>query len=304
MGSVVRKKVNYFNNKDILEEIHKSKNSYCEFLKPEYQDFDIILNSVDDIFSDTLHGVIKMSADDTDGTVLDRAKSNRASRLGSAAYKAAQKDTEEKLKPSSFKISPDTINVCDLVFRIYTYEHIPCSPGRKKNPKSLADHHAKLAFIPFKHVMLADDGKTIVEVGRSHTKNGEFSCTHGSLTHKLATMYMRIVHEYSQRYNWRAYTYLDEFKGQALVQLVQMGLKFDESKSDNPFAYLTTSISNSFTRVLNIEKKNQIIRDNLLMASGANPSFSRQLDIEDGHRRAHEDAASLMSAETDREDEV
>ena len=35
-----------------------------------------------------------------------------------------------------------------------------------------------------------------------------------------------------------------------------IGLQFNEAKSDNPFAYYTTAaVNNSFTRVLNIEKK-------------------------------------------------
>ena len=58
--------------------------------------------------------------------------------------------------------------------------------------------------------------------------------------------------------------------------LSQIGLQFDESKSDNPFAYYTAAITNSFTRILNIEKKNQSIRDDLLEANGMSPSFTRQ----------------------------
>jgi diacylglycerol kinase family enzyme len=65
-------------------------------------------------------------------------------------------------------------------------------------------------------------------------------------------------------------------RGQALLQLSQIGLQFDESKSDNPFAYYTAAITNSFTRVLNIEKKNQSIRDDILEMNGLNPSWTRQ----------------------------
>jgi hypothetical protein len=39
-------------------------------------------------------------------------------------------------------------------------------------------------------------------------------------------------------------TYVDEMRGLALLQLSQVGLQFDESKSDNPFAFYTTSIRN------------------------------------------------------------
>ena len=65
-------------------------------------------------------------------------------------------------------------------------------------------------------------------------------------------------------------------RGQALLQLSQIGLQFDESKSSNPFAYYTAAITNSFTRVLNIEKKNQNIRDDILEMNGLNPSWTRQ----------------------------
>ena len=64
------------------------------------------------------------------------------------------------------------------------------------------------------------------------------------------------------------------------MQLSQIGLQFDESKSDNPFAYYTAAITNSFTRILNIEKKNQSIRDDLLEFNGMMPSFTRQNENE------------------------
>jgi hypothetical protein len=65
-------------------------------------------------------------------------------------------------------------------------------------------------------------------------------------------------------------------RGQALLQLSQIGLQFDESKSQNPFAYYTAAITNSFTRILNLEKKNQNIRDDVLEMNGLNPSWTRQ----------------------------
>ncbi len=41
-------------------------------------------------------------------------------------------------------------------------------------------------------------------------------------------------------------------------------------------AYYTAAITNSFTRILNIEKKNQNIRDDILEMNGLNPSWTRQ----------------------------
>ena len=89
-------------------------------------------------------------------------------------------------------------------------------------------------------------------------------------------MWMKLCDRYATRGNVRGYTYNDEMKGQAILQLAQIGLQFDESKSDNPFAYYTAAITNSFTRILNIEKKNQNIRDDLLELAQMKPSSTRQ----------------------------
>ena len=79
-------------------------------------------------------------------------------------------------------------------------------------------------------------------------------------------------------------TYIDEMRSQALLQLSQIGLQFDEDRSNipNPFAYYTAAINNSFTRILNIEKKNQCIRDDILESYGATPSYTRQNEWNDG----------------------
>jgi len=107
--------------------------------------------------------------------------------------------------------------------------------------------------------------------------NGSFSCTHGKITAELAKMYMKLCERYGTRSNWRGYTYNDEMQSQALMQLSQIGLQFDESKSENPFAYYTAAITNSFTRILNIEKKNQNIRDDIMEQNNMMPSMTRQM---------------------------
>ena len=160
-----------------------------------------------------------------------------------------------------------------------TFEHIPLAPGRKKTTKTTADAHDKVNFPPFQHWKFNDNDELVL-VGKSHWKGtlakGHFSKDHGRITENLGKMYIKLSERYAQRSNWRGYTYVEEMKGQAILQLSQIGLQFDESKSENPFAYYTAAVTNSFTRVLNLEKKNQNIRDDLLEEAGLTPSMTRQ----------------------------
>lgn len=266
------KRVNYLNNKDLLAEIHKSKLSFCWYNEEEDAEYDVIVQSIDDI---------------TDEAIAE-AKANRAKRMKERLYEKAMLDWEEnngkrsqKPKQNQFVVDPDSIDENDLVVRIMTFEHIPLEQ-RKNKPKTVADHHSRCNYPPFKHVRLKKGEWS--EVLRSHWEgglgNGHFSIDHGTITPKLAKMFMMLCQRYSMRSNWRGYTYVDEMRSQALLQLSQIGLQFDESKSQNPFAYYTAAITNSFTRVLNLEKRNQNIRDDLLIEAGQNPSWTRQIEHE------------------------
>src|SRR6056300_803301 len=255
------RKVNYLNNKDMLKEIHKSKNTFCSYVAPEYADYDIILTDIDKINIRT----------------VAEAKRNKAKKQGNQAYEAA-KAAGQKVKQAEFEVDYKTIEKTDLVFRIMTFDHVPDEPGRKKNPKTVADHKVKLNFPPYQHWKF-DENDNLVCVGKSHwvggMENGYFSKDHGKTTNKLALMWMKLCDRYATRGNVRGYTYNDEMKGQAILQLAQIGLQFDESKSQNPFAYYTAAVTNSFVRVINIEKRNQNIRDDILEQNGLNPSYTR-----------------------------
>mgnify|MGYP007063680814 CR=1 FL=1 len=269
------KRVNYLNNKDILKEIHKSKTTYCSFAGHDKDhQFDIIVLDVKKI---------------------NKARIKEAKQLRIVRIK---KETGEIIKPRQIE---DT----DLIFRVMTWEHIPKIPKKptkaqlKKRAKleelfddeelqrelddeyGITDQvHVKVNFPPFYHYKINDAGEPIV-IGKSHwngdLEKGHFDVDHGSMTPKLAHMFIKLCERYATRANWRGYTYNDEMRGQALLQLSQIGLQFDESKSQNPFAYYTAAITNSFTRVLNLEKKHQNIRDDILENEGLNPSWTRQL---------------------------
>ena len=257
------RKVKYLNNRDLLAEIHRSKCSFSSFTKPEYQQHDIILPNLDKVN-------IRTIAD---------AKRARAKRLGLIAFAIARNSGDKKIKLAECTPDYTTVAKTDVVIRIMTFEHIPLAPGRKKTTKTTADSHEKVNFPPFQHWKYNDEGE-LECIGKSHWKGpldtGIFSKDHGRITENLGKMFIKLSERYAQRSNWRGYTYIDEMRGQAILQLSQIGLQFDESKSENPFAYYTAAVTNSFTRILNIEKKSQNIRDDLLEEAGLTPSSTRQ----------------------------
>ena len=269
-------KVNYLNNKDLLDEIHKSKNSYSSYTKPEYHQYDIILPSLEKINIRT----------------VAEAKRNRAKRLSQQDYEA-RKASGEKIKAAECEIDYKKIQKTDLVFRIMTFDHIPGNVGRKKNPKSVADKKEKVNFPPFQHWKF-DDKDELICVGKSHwkgdLKKGQFSKDHGQISNNLARMFIKLCERYATRGNVRGYTYNDEMRGQAILQLTQIGLQFDESKSNNPFAYFTAAVTNSFVRVINIEKKMQNIRDDMLEINNMAPSWTRIANAEYENAMAREAA--------------
>jgi len=256
-------KIKYLTNKDLLAEIHRSKNTFCSFIDEEYHQYDIILPSLEKINIRT----------------IAEAKRNRAARLAKQAHEAAVEAAGKKIPAKQFEIDYRKMEKHDLIFRIMTFEHIPEDLTRKKTKKNTADSHVKVNFPPFQHWKF-DEKDNLICVGKSHweggMENGHFALKKGQMTNDLARMFMKLCDRYATRGNVRGYTYNDEMKGQAILQLAQIGLQFDESKSNNPFAYYTAAVTNSFVRIINIEKRNQNIRDDILEMNGMNPSWTRQ----------------------------
>jgi len=257
------RKVKYLNNKDLLAEIHRSKCSFSVFTSPEFHQHDVIISSLDKL----------------NNNIVDDAKRTKAKRLGLEAFSKCRLSGDKKTK--LIEVTPDytTIAKTDIVIRVMSFGHIPLAPGRKKTTKSVADAHERVNFPPFQHWKF-DEEENLVCVGKSHWKgsldSGKFCKDHGRITENLGKMFIKLSERYAQRSNWRGYTYVEEMRGQAILQLSQIGLQFDESKSENPFAYYTAAVTNSFTRVLNLEKKSQNIRDDLLEEAGLTPSMTRQ----------------------------
>ena len=151
------RKHNYLNNKDLLIEIHKSKNTYVMFRDPKNDhDFDMILQDKEDITGASVVQLVephpnailirkvfatKDHADEEDIVLYDctvpniiLAKEYKAKRIAKIQYDAAVK-AGEKVKQAEFLIDPTSYTDEDIIFRINTFEHIPIAPPKVSKVK-------------------------------------------------------------------------------------------------------------------------------------------------------------------------
>lgn len=257
----------YLTNKDILKEIHLSKLTYCSTSDSKYHDYDVIVNDISEV-------------------TYEKAEESRILRLERLnSIISSNNKLNETNEP---ELNLEDIFISDIVFRVMKADHLPIDPtGKNKmNPG-----HIRVNFPPFSHYIIENGAAN--EVLRSHWKGtieeGEFSMEHGKYTRNLSSMFLLLVKRYGSKASFCGYSYLEEMQGSAITQLVQNGLLFDESKSSNPFAFYTTLMKRCFIRQIDIEKKIQSTRDDLLIASGANPSITRQINDEWGAKNEFDD---------------
>lgn len=245
--------MNYVSQQDIRDAIHDSKSTWCYFTKPEYKDYDWIVRDLNEVDSDLIAQII---------TDRSRRQNKHKRKYG------------QELPLSQ-----------DIVIRLMTYDHIPPEPNPLKRPGKvdlMKQTHKRVNFSPFKHFARIDN--QLQEVGRSHwhgnLQTGHYSLEHGYLTKQYAQIAMLMTENYAKKPNWRGYSYVEEFKSAGLLRLVQTGLNFDESRSDNPFAYWTQILKNSFVREINVEREQHQIRDEKLIQLGQTPSHSYSFNHE------------------------
>ena len=167
-----------------------------------------------------------------------------------------------------------TVDEPDQTIRLVTDIHIP--DGAYTENGHLKDGLRFEPFILYRSEIV-DGALRLREVARSHSRNGEFETDHGNLTPTLSRQMELLVTRYALKPSWRGYTYRDEMESYARTVLVKSGLKFNEARTQNPFAYFTQLVTNAFIRVNNEEARERSLRDDLLEAAGAPPSMTRQL---------------------------
>lgn len=132
----------------------------------------------------------------------------------------------------------------------------------------------------------------------------------GMMNNELAKMLTMLTHNFSKQVKFANYTYNQDMRAYAMMMLVRTWHKFKEDQSNNPFAFYTQCVKNSFIQYLNQEKRQRLIRDEILVKKGLTPSFNYQLeyesrrhvdDEEDHHQNV--ETAHKMKVEQEKEEE-
>jgi len=96
----------------------------------------------------------------------------------------------------------------------------------------------------------------------------------GEMSDKLARMLQLLTAKYGRSSQFGGYTFNEDMQAYAMMMLCKTWVGFKPERSDNAFAYYTQSIKNSFKQFLNREKVQRVVRDELLVNNGLNPSFT------------------------------
>ena len=88
------KRVKYLNNRDLLAQIHASKNTYCSYILPEDARYDVIVSNIKKI----------------NPNAIAIARKTRSKRLTQEAWEQAKKTGLKKIKLSDYTVSTRKID--------------------------------------------------------------------------------------------------------------------------------------------------------------------------------------------------
>lgn len=106
----------------------------------------------------------------------------------------------------------------------------------------------------------------------------------GQMSDTLARMLQLLCSKYAKKGNFINYSYNEDMQAYAMMMLVRTWNSFDPEKSNNPFAFFTQCVKNSFIQYLNQEQRQRDVRDVLLIDQGLNPSYGFGDDGDPGER--------------------
>lgn len=119
------------------------------------------------------------------------------------------------------------------------------------------------------------------EIKLSHERN--------EITDKLAQMFMKLIDRYASKSRFAVTeSFKEDMKCFALMTLVKVWRSFNAEKSQNPFAYFTTVVTNAFYQFQNQERKQKNIKNEMMIEINKSPSYSYMAEYEESLRKEHD----------------
>lgn len=119
--------------------------------------------------------------------------------------------------------------------------------------------------------------EALVERKKLIKESEESDLDRPQISNYLGECISKIANHLSFRPNFINYTYRDEMISDGIENSLTYIDRFDPEKSSNPFAYFTQVIYWAFVRRITKEKKQQDIKDKMLMHSNLENRISLQL---------------------------
>lgn len=115
-----------------------------------------------------------------------------------------------------------------------------------------------------------------IEASRARLETNPDMAPGEAMTPQLAAMLYTLAERYSQKWNFRHYSYREDMVAEATAVMCDKWNRFDLEKSQNPFSYFTMIAHRSFIGVIGKEHKLRDLRDDLNEIHGGLISANRQ----------------------------
>lgn len=293
----------YLRNANLLDEIEKSKLSYCCYEKPEDAAYDLGFTSFS-VVSPTRIGEFFDKAERDD--VVLRIQTDEHIDKTSNAYKKNEMNFLRMIPFKHFRVTrKDFENVIGET--VIDNEKISeCEQEIEEFKAIIKDANAQMrSLLNWKNydVATVDVLKDTIQVNRekiqqakniiaeetnqfniklrsvmkeclrSHwygktIESGYLTFDKGMITDNLARMLIMLAERYMKAGKWSAYTYTDDMVSSAITHMVGVCLKFDEMRSNNPFSFLSQCTGNVYKLILGSEKTQRLIRSQMLQDMG------------------------------------
>ena len=130
-------------------------------------------------------------------------------------------------------------------------DEIPIQKEKKERKKRAANKTEKTSY----YVRNAD---LLIEIANWQATK--------KMSNELGRMIQKIAEGLSRKPNWAGYTWIQDMRAEAVLTVIKYLYNFNIEKSKNPFAYISTIVTNSYIGYLNTAKKHSKIKQALFDA--------------------------------------